>query len=617
MKFFIPRSLLLICASFVFATIAKGQPDPGGFPSSVQYNPQEKIVEGNQPLTASYVLQIIAPSNLPINAPVTVNLALSVLSKPATGVTDAEALSFISLSPTSLTFTGPSQALTTTVTVTVPLGNYAGDYAYKILPSGWPVTADGIIDAGATVNAIATPPNSTDTNPPAIILLSPANGTEYIYAPLSGIPVTVPVSFSASVAPGGQSIDSLQLFIGETLVTLNPLNIVGLGTISASATASIPLITPGSYTITAGATNENGTSWDSADITVVVDAPPPTITPSSPVANSNFSFPLGGAGASVPVSFSAISLYGNITALSATLNGSPVTLNLSGVGSATTATSSTTLTIATPGIYNLVFSASNEYGAATPVTIPFTVTGVIPAPTVSILTPANGSNFSRVAGDPATVVNYTFEGGTSYGTVTSVIVTLDGLPVSATVNGLNTASITGSGSLSFTAGGSHTLNVTLSNGGATASASTSFTVTQTQPPTCRNLMWLPPISLNKTIQGGSTMPIKFTLTCHGKFVRDTSVLIAIYEVFRDGSTSTPVIYPYGVGSPNPPDYAITGKMYHLNFRTATGVHSYRIEVYSSASGTLELLGSKELNTKGKKKGGGHGHDDDDDCHDRD
>ena len=110
------------------------------------------------------------------------------------------------------------------------------------------------------------------------------------------------------------------------------------------------------------------------------------------------------------------------------------------------------------------------------------------------------------------------------------------------------------------------------------------------------------------------MPIKFTLQCHCKFVRDTSVLIAIYEVFRNGSTSTPTIYHYGTGSPNPPDYAIEGTQYHLNFTTAKDTHSYQIEVYASASGSMRLLGTKELNTMGKKQGGGHDDDDDHDGH---
>ena len=58
----------------------------------------------------------------------------SVLSAPA-GVSSAQALALISFSPATLTFTGPIQAQTTTVTVAVST-NFAGDYAYLIHTTG-------------------------------------------------------------------------------------------------------------------------------------------------------------------------------------------------------------------------------------------------------------------------------------------------------------------------------------------------------------------------------------------------------------------------------------------------------------------------------------------------
>lgn len=148
------------------------------------------------------------------------------------------------------------------------------------------------------------------------------------------------------------------------------------------------------------------------------------------------------------------------------------------------------------------------------------------------------------------------------------------------------------------------MTVTVSNGQATATDSTTFSVNETTnvEELCANLHWLPPISLNKVRQGGSKLPIKFTLICDSDFVREETVLISIYEVFEDGSSSEPVIYPYGVGSPNAPDYAITGNKYHLKFRTEVGVHHYRVEVYYPLNdeGTeLQLLGSKDVFTKGK------------------
>jgi hypothetical protein len=603
------RAAVITSMGFALALPAPAAPTPPGFPSPVTYNPVIKIVQGNQPLSTSYVLTITSPANLVAGTPVTVGLGVSVLAKPATGVTDATALSFISMSPASLTFTGPNQQLTTTVAMNVPLGNFAGSYAYQILPAGWPVVGAGITDNGATVNAVVSPPNSTDTSPPAIALLSPANGTVYTYQPATGVPVTVPVSFAASVGTNGQPIDGMQAFINSNPVTLST---AGVLTSSASATGSVQLTAPGSYTVDVMASNTNGTSSTTSTVSVVVSAPLPTITATAPTSGGTYSYVVGTAGATVPVMFSATSVYGNVTSLAATLDGAPVTLSLNGVGSSTSALGSATLSVAATGSHSLVLSAANDYGAAAPVTIPFNVISTLPTPTVSILTPANGATFSRTAGDPPTVVNYVFQGGTPAGNVTSVAVMLDGSPVPATVAGLNSPAVTGNGSLSFSAGGSHTLNVTVSSGSLTASASTTFTVNQTTPPVCENLIWLPPISLNKTIEGGSTMPIKFTLACCNKPVDDTSVLIAIHEIYSDGSTSTPVIHGYGKGSPNPPDYAINGGHYQLNFPTAKGVHDYRIEVYTTASGPAQLLGSKDLFTNGQpgKTGSGGGKGDD-------
>lgn len=616
--------LVSLAVAFFGASLHAQAPGPNddlGFQSPVSYFPVARVIQGNQPLIQTFQLDIISPDNLPADTPVTVALNLSVLSKPE-GVTDATALGFVSLSATTLTFSGPNDRKTIQVSVNFPVGEAAGDYAYKILPSGWPVTANGIFDLGATINAIVAPPAATDTSPPAVVLLTPADGDQFTYFPASGVPVTVPVAFAATVGPGGAPIDRMSATLNGVPI---PVTTTGLDTLSASASATLTLTAGGIYTLAVTGGNLNGDGVATAELTVNVSAPPPVITASAPTPGASFSFTLGGAGASVPVSFAANSPFGNITALAATLNGGAVAgLQFSGVGAATTATGSGLLTITTPGNYTLRFTAANEFGAATPVDVPFTVVGLTPPPTVAIDTPVDGANFARNAGDPATAVNVTFHGATAFGTLTSVAATLDGQPVAATVNGLNTAAITGTAALSFTSGGAHTFVVTVSNGAAQATATTHFTLTETQPTVCQNLEWLPPISLGKTIEGGSVMPIKFTLTCEGKFVRDTSTIIAIYEIFADGASSTPVLYPFGTGSPNPPDYAITGQMYHLNFPTEKGVHHYRIEVYhphTADPATLQLLGNKDLFTKGNDKpeddhgqsdGDASGDDDDDD-----
>lgn len=605
MKTFLRRITAVLGATFVFAGAVQAIPSAG-----VQYNPKVKAVQGNQPLKESYPIVITTPNSIAEGSNLTIGYNITILSKPS-AVSDATALSFISLSPSTMNVTGPNQSKTVTVTVDVPPGDFAGDYSYLVTTTGWPIGLT-VPDAGSTVNARVAPTEVVDESPPTVTLQDPSNGANLIYYPAVG-PLEIPVIFEAVVGDNGATVDSMQAFIGSTPV---PFTTTGLNTLDAKATGTATVTAPGIYTISVGATNLHGTGYDSADVTVVVSAPAPSITVASPTSGAQFVYPAGSSSATVPISFTATSVYGNVTSVAATRDGSPITLSSSAPGTTVTSTASLNLVA---GDYTLVFYAASDYGTATPVTIPIKVRTEAPVPdlpVVSILTPTAGQVFSRTEGDAATVINYSFAVNAATGPISAVTVAIDGATQSPTLAGLNSTSVTGSGTISYTAGGAHTLTVTATNPDGSASASTTYTIQQAPATVCRNLFWLPPISLDNTVEGGSTMPIKFTLTCKGNFVRDTEVMIAIYEIFADGSFGDPVIYPYGAnGNPNPPDYAINGHHYQLNFDTAKGVHRYRIEVYRPlADGSFQVLGTKDLLTKGKK--GNDRGDGDDDCGDR-
>ncbi len=604
MKSFLRRITAVLGVTFVFAGAVQAIPSAG-----VQYNPKVKAVQGNQPLKESYPIVITTPNSIAEGSNLTIGYNITILSKPS-AVSDAIALSFISLSPSTMNVTGPNQSKTVTVTVDVPPGDFAGDYSYLVTTTGWPVGLT-VPDAGSTVNARVAPTDVVDESPPTVTLQDPSNGANLIYYPAVG-PLEIPVIFEAVVGDKGATVDSMQALIGSTPI---PFTTTGLNTLDAKATGTATVTAPGIYTISVGATNLHGTGYDSADVTVVVSAPAPSITVASPTSGAQFVYPAGSSSATVPVSFTATSVYGNVTHVAATLDGTPITLSSSAPGTTVTSTASLNLVA---GDYTLVFSAASDYGTATPVTIPIKVRTVAPVPdlpVVSILTPTAGQVFARTEGDAATVINYSFAVNAATGPISAVTVAIDGATQSPTLAGLNSTSVAGSGTISYTAGGAHTLTVTATNPDGSASASTTYTIQQAPATVCRNLFWLPPISLDNTVEGGSTMPIKFTLTCKGSFVRDTEVMIAIYEIFADGSFGDPAIYPYGAnGNPNPPDYAINGHHYQLNFDTAKGVHRYRIEVYRPlADGSFQVLGTKDLLTKGKK--GNDRGDRDDDCGD--
>jgi len=602
MKIHLRRFAAILGVAFIFAGAVHAIPSPG-----VQYNPKVKGVQGNQPLNESYPITITTPDSVPAGSNITMGFNITILSKPA-AVDDATALSFISLNPSTITVTGPTQVKVVTVTVAVPLGNFAGDYSYLVTTTGWPAGLS-VPDAGSTVNARVRPTSTVDLSPPTVTLQDPSNGANLTYFPAVG-PLEIPVVFEAVVGDNGATVDSMKAFIGSTPISLA---MTGLNTLDASATGTATVSAPGIYTISVEATNLNGTGYDSADVTVVVSAPPPSITVASPTAGAEFVYPTGGSSATVPVSFSATSVYGNVTQVTATLDGAPITLNTSGPGTTVTASASLTLVA---GDYTLVFAAGSDFGTATPVTVPIKVRAqaTVPVlPVVNIVTPTAGQVFTRTEGDAATVVSYSFSATSTTGVISAVAVAIDGVAQSPALTGLGSASVTGNGTISYTAGGTHTLTVTATNPDGTASASTTYTIQQAAAPVCRNLIWLPPISLNNTVEGGSVVPIKFTLTCGCNFVRDPSTLIAIYEVYANGTFGEPVVYPYGEGgNPNPPDYAINGHHYQLNFETAEGVHLYRIEVYLPlADGTFQVLGTKDLLTKEGRR-----NDRDNDC-DRD
>jgi hypothetical protein len=233
-------------------------------PGPVAYNPQVKIIQGNQPLNVTYPLTITAPTPLLYTGPLTVTF--SVVSKPAS-VSEADALDLVSASPATISFATANQQVVTNVTLDVPIGTLAGDYEYRIRLTGWPV---GVLDTSvATINAKVLPPESTNNVVPTVTLNMPVSGAT------AAAPATFSIQFDASVPAGGRPIDGLTAtFAGVPL----DVTATGLGTLSASGTATSPtVLVPGIYTVRVSATNRAGTSFDSAEVEVTGGGttPPP------------------------------------------------------------------------------------------------------------------------------------------------------------------------------------------------------------------------------------------------------------------------------------------------------------------------------------------------------
>ncbi len=570
---------------------------------TVTYLPSEKLIEGDTPVNTNYVLSITSPSNVAVGQSISITPVVSVVAAPA-GANLTQALAFVSLSPSTLVFTGPGAVLTTTVTSNVPVGAVAGNYKFSIATPGW---AAGTTDSFAYINMTLTVQQVPV--PPSVILTSPANGTVYNYN-LNGPAISIPLQFTSS-APSYAPITAVGADVSG--VTVSGITSTGIGTGSVSSTGTFSLSTPGIYTVTAHANNINGTSSASSEITVKLVAPPPTVTIATPAANSIYTYTPGGPALSVPFSFSAASSYGGINTLSATLNGAPVSLTATtGLGTLT-AGATGTLLINAAGTYVFAVSATDQNGT-TSANRSFTVkvAAQTPPPTVTIVKPVDGATYTQVAGSGALCVPFSFTAVAGTGaTIGSISASLNGSSVAVTAGGIGKKSATGTGTLSITAAGTYTLTVSAVSGGTTASDQATFTYVITPPPV-PNITWLPPISTGKVQRGGNTVPIEFQLSldssggCGGNNdcwwswgnncgnLCDKSVKILVSEVFSNGTASSPQIFSYGGCS----GYTIDcNGVYELDFDTARGTHVYRIDVYRFSSGTTpQLVGTKQFST---------------------
>lgn len=578
--------------------------------SQVSYDPGITVVEGDQPLSTTIQLAIMAPSDLASGTAVTITPRVEVLTAPA-GVNTATALSYVTLTPASLTFTAPGQVLVTRVEGYFPVGIVAGGYSYKITTPGWPTAPQ---DPGAFLNAtVYAAPGAG--GPPTVTIATPQDNSSFIYQPAVG-PLVVPVKFTSS-APAASPISSIDADLSGRVLTINTVaNPDGTFT----STTNLSLTAPGLYSLRARATNVEGTATDSSDFTVTVSAPPPTVSIASPLAGSSYRLPSSGP-LTVPYSFTGLSSYGGISTLSATLNGTPVTFTPNGIGTLT-ATGSGSFSLTNGGNYELVVTTTDPNGTATARTN-FTVLAAAPAPTVVINQPANGSTYTRVAGSPATIIPYSYTGTANTGfTITALSGSLNGVAlVPAATTGLNTQSATSTGNLSISGPGTFTLSATANSSGTIASTSVTFTVTETQPPRpgC-TVNWLPPISLGNAVKCGSTFAIKFELYCNTNEVGidrtgdgdpdffpgqrtkaknpiNKDVVIAVTDV-TNGTGGTPQLFRYS-DNPNVPGYTIQGNdMYHVNYPIPTAKRRYRVEVYDApANLPARILGTREFSTK--------------------
>ncbi|PTX95525.1 SdrD B-like domain-containing protein [Opitutus sp. ER46] len=196
--------------------------------------------------------------------------------------------------------------------------------------------------------------------------------TVAISTPLNGATLTLPTGFTtldvdyafAAASNNGFVVDAVTAVLGTT--TLSP-TLVNPGTAAVTGSGTLTNLPSGSYTLTVTAKSAGITVTDTVSFTIVpATTLPPKVVINSPADGAVFYRMPCGPAASVPLSFTGTSRTTGavITGLTATLDGSPVTIQKANLGTAS-ATGTATLSVCSTGTHTVVVTATDIYGTAT------------------------------------------------------------------------------------------------------------------------------------------------------------------------------------------------------------------------------------------------------------
>jgi GH18 family chitinase len=238
-------------------------------------------------------------------------------------------------------------------------------FAWNNVPAGnYTIIARATDNGGATGSAQVNVTVSTNP-PPAVSITSPSNNASF------SAPANITLQASASDTNG--TISSVAFYNGTTL----------LGTdISSPYSFAWNNVSPGSYALTARATDNGGAVTTSAIVNITVTGnTPPTISITSPANNATFAAP-----ASITIQATAADADGTIASV-AFYNGTAL------LGTDTATPYSFNWTNVAVGNYSITARATDNQGAVTSsAAVAISVVNNIP-PTASITSPANNATF--------------------------------------------------------------------------------------------------------------------------------------------------------------------------------------------------------------------------------
>ena len=231
---------------------------------SVDYVPAVKTVAGTLPVSDSYTLNVISPSQLnnkgmqSLPAGIGADLRVNVASYPE-GSSPEEAAALVYLEITHLTFFALSETQQTIVHVNAGAGTTPGDYAFDIQAVGPAGIGWGI--SNHRLNVSVAVPVIVDTTPPDVLITSPANGATMTFC-TGG--TTVPVAISATDTES--FVTAIGATANGTAFGVAPFAPAHAVTTNGSFTAS----DIGNYALQAWAINAVGLTGYSPTVTVSV-----------------------------------------------------------------------------------------------------------------------------------------------------------------------------------------------------------------------------------------------------------------------------------------------------------------------------------------------------------
>ena len=452
--------------------------------SPVNYNPTvgAKIVEGTAPHNESYDLTVTSPAGTPAlgsaNYPVTVSFNVQVTATPDNDTVTP--LGFVTISPSSLTFTGPGQQQAVTVTCNYPAGAAVGGYSYQITTSAsptdvspWPAyvmvsgTQYPVSDPGTTIDMFVDP------NPPAITSGLAANadtGTPFSYQITAS---NLPTSYSATGLPDGLTVDTQSGLISGTPtqhgmfnVTIGATNIKhDLSTQTGTATLVLTVNAAGA-TVTLGNLNAvyDGTSH-AASVTTVPDGLAVSVT---------YTDSSGTSSTTPPTNAGSYGVVATVTdpGYSGSVNGTLVIT--AGVANVSFGSLSATY----DGTPKVVTAATSPGGLSVVVTYNGVTTPPTNAGSYNVIATVNDPNYVGTSGETFVIakaaanvalgnLNATYNGSPQAVTAAATTPSGGGLAVAVTYNGNSTVP---------TNAGSYTVVATVNDANYAGSATGTFTI---------------------------------------------------------------------------------------------------------------------------------------------